>query len=82
MENKNLNPKILLIITLFIIIVFSIIGISSDIKYEKLCTEYDKLSEENEMLHTYIENIDTYKSLDDAIKYRDDLYYQLQFIDE
>lgn len=43
---------------------------------------YDDMVYENELLWTYIENVDTFKSLDDAVKYRDDLIEQLQFIDE
>lgn len=43
---------------------------------------YDDTVYENELLWTYIENVDTFKSLDDAVRYRDDLIEQLQFIDE
>ena len=43
---------------------------------------YDDMVYENELLWTYIENVDTFKSLDDAVKYRDNLVEQLQFINE
>jgi len=54
----------------------------SEVQLDAMWDNYSKIVSENEILYSYIENVDTFVSLDDAIRHRDNLYDELQFLDE
>lgn len=87
----NGEPRIGLAMSLYTSIIIVLMAIFTliicheikDSKTSDIINEaFQDCIDENEMLWTYVENIDTYTSLEEVIQGRDNLYYQLQFIDE
>lgn len=73
-------------ILLAVIIIFGY-KISSQINemaedIETIRQDYKYVVIENEAIYGYLENLDTYKDLDDALKGLDNLYDELQHLEE
>lgn len=77
---------VLYIILLDVVIIFGY-KISSQINemaedIETIRQDYKYVVIENEAIYGYLENLDTYKDLDDALKGLDNLYDELQHLEE
>ena len=81
-----LTEYILYGILLVVLIIFGY-KISSQINemaedIETIRQDYKYVVIENEAIYGYLENLDTYKDLDDALKGLDNLYDELQHLEE
>ena len=83
MESRLIKAMAIYAIVIMILIASLTIVIIGEVRNNnKLLDILGEEMEENCLLWDYIDNIDTYKSIDDAIKGKDDLKYNLQFLDE